>query len=492
MARSWSLYAPRATARRLRAPNAVHHADVSDIQEERLKRTRSCKVFDFATYFYCSTVISCADREPETLQRYGEPLAYEQEITQNVTPLNGSPVPPAWWSDLFERASNASILHMPAWMQSWLETYGHEFHGFWVHWDVGGVPVGGCLILQRTVWRHHCPMSTVYLNTTDDTSDGSPHMEFNGPLYVAGMRDVIAEELAALLVAKRWTRFVLTGYEESVIGPALLRKLPLLDTEHEPHLSRYVDLTAIANNDYEATLSSKTRSQIRRSRRTYEAAYGPVTIDAPADADEAIAFLTELAKLHNATWQSRGIKGAFECTAFTEFHRTIIRRLWPHRGAEVLRARAGKRVIGYVYSFLLDGKVYCFQTGFVQEPDKNLKPGMLAHALAIRHYCERGLREYDFLAGEMRYKRSMAKAYRTLLWSTAFRQGAYPRVLLLARDLHRKFNALRRPGGADAEDEEEGALPEAQPADVRPVPTGDAFPDTEYEQRRRGSMRANG
>jgi CelD/BcsL family acetyltransferase involved in cellulose biosynthesis len=419
-------------------------------------------------------------------------VAYQQEITKNVTPLNGSSAPPAWWPDLFERASNASILHAPAWIQSWLETYGHEFDGFWVHWDVGGVPVGGCLILQRTVWRHRCPMSTVYLNTTEETSDGSPHMEFNGPLYVRGMRDVIAEELAALLATKRWTRLVLNGYEESAIGPALLRKLPLLDTEHQSGLSRYVDLTAITNNDYEATLSSKTRSQIRRSRRMYEAEYGPVTIDAPADAEEAIGFLTELAKLHNATWRSRGIKGAFECTAFTEFHHHIIRRLWPQRGAEVLRARAGKRVIGYVYSFLLDGKVYCFQTGLVQEPDKNLKPGMLAHALAIRHYCERGLREYDFLAGEVRYKRSMAKSYRTLLWSTAFRQGAYSRLLLLARDLRRKFNALRRPGGTDAEDDEEGAPSEAQPADLHPVATKDAVPDTEYERRRHESMRANG
>lgn len=379
------------------------------------------------------------------------------KLSRSVYALNGNPAAPAWWCELFGRAANSSILHAPDWIESWLETYGHEFACQWVRWEMGGATVGGCLILQRTVLRHGCPMSTIYLNTSEDTSEGSPLMEFNGPLYVEGMKDLIAEDLARFLAARRWTRLIVAGYEESHVGQGLFGQLPLLEVEHERHVSRYVDLRAIKCNDYEATLSSKTRSQIRRSRRMYEESYGPVMIEAPADAEQAIAFLAELSRLHNTTWRSRGIAGAFECAAFVEFHHRVIRRLWQVRGAEVLRARAGERVIGYVYSFLLRGKVYCFQTGLVQEHDKNLKPGMLTHALAIRHYCERGLDEYDFLAGDVRYKKSMTKAYRTLVWTTGFRRGAYARLLLLARGAHRRFKGPRQSAEVDTEADDEHA-----------------------------------
>jgi CelD/BcsL family acetyltransferase involved in cellulose biosynthesis len=46
----------------------------------------------------------------------------------------------------------------------------------------------------------------------------------------------------------------------------------------------------------------------------------------------------------------------------------------------------------------------------------------VAHALAIEHCCRTGLQEYDFLAGDDQYKKSLANGSRVLSW-LVFRKG---------------------------------------------------------------------
>lgn len=366
-------------------------------------------------------------------------------ISRHVIPLNGRTAPPEWWSVLFDKVDDASIFISPAWTETWLELYGREFDGCWVRWDASGSPVGGCLLLTRTVWLSCCPIRTLFVNASGNTTERSPPIEYNRVLCLAGFEGAIAEDLASLLAELRWTRLELSGYEESILTRTLLARLPISDLEHVHQPSRYVNLSAIADSDFEATLSSTTRGQIRRCRRMYEEAHGPVVIDVPATVEQSIDFLSELAQLHNVTWRSRGIEGAFESSVFVDFHRTLVRRLWQSGGADILRVRAGNRVLGYLYSFLRNKGAYNFQTGLVQEQDNRLKPGMLAHATAVRHYRERGFREYDLLAGDMRYKSSLTQLYRTQVWTTAYRRGVYSHALLIVRNVRRKLRARMQP-----------------------------------------------
>lgn len=370
-------------------------------------------------------------------------------LTRSESSLSGAAVPD-WWSELYADADAASVFLSPAWMQTWLEVYGGGFKGSWLRWQSEDRTVGGCLLLKHQAWRRCWPLLTVSINTAEDTGARSPCAEFNGVLHLGGYEQPIARDLASALRATGWTRLQLPAYEDSPLTHTLLADLPLSGLQCEQAPSPYVDFAALGAQEYEATLSAKTRSQIRRCRRIYTETHGPVLVEPAAGSEEAIAFLDRLAVLHNATWRSRGISGAFSSEAFLHFHRKLIRRLWPARGADVLRIRAGDKVIGYLYSLLLRGKVYCYQSGLSQEHDNNLKPGMLSHACAIEHYRERGYREYDFLAGDMRYKRSLAKSQRTLLWSTGYRRSLYGRAALLAKGLTRTIAARRLSRSPDA------------------------------------------
>ena len=52
--------------------------------------------------------------------------------------------------------------------------------------------------------------------------------------------------------------------------------------------------------------------------------------------------------------------------------------------ARDLKVCAGERIIGYLYNFRLDNRVYAYQSGLA-DTDLHERPGYVAHALAIRH-----------------------------------------------------------------------------------------------------------
>jgi CelD/BcsL family acetyltransferase involved in cellulose biosynthesis len=375
------------------------------------------------------------------------------DLVQHLIPLQPEQGVPEWWSDLYHKSLDASIFLGPEWLRSWIDVYGADFTGHWVRWQERDRTVGGCLLLKRTVWWRFIPLPTVFVNVAAETTPLSPWSEYNQALFVEGYEVRVAEALAQLIGTMAWTRFELWGYESNNFSQRLLEKLPTTTVQSREERAPYVDLQAFGGKEYEATISSKTRSQIRRCRRMYEEQDGPVTVEFAQSATEALEFLGQLANFHNAIWRSRDALASFEVKEFREFHERVVERLWPTQGVDLLRVRAQQKVIGYLLNFKRAGKVYCYQSGFVQEEDPHLKPGLLTHACAIAEYSRQGLREYDLLGGDSRYKRSLTKSYRTLMWSTCYRNSMYARALWAGR----RLKARLKPEADANDDPESGA-----------------------------------
>lgn len=161
--------------------------------------------------------------------------------------------------------------------------------------------------------------------------------------------------------------------------------------------------------------SANTRQQLRRSLRAWED-IGPLTLDI-ASPDRADAYLDDLAGFHQLYWTGRGKPGAFAEPFFGRFHHALLKRASDRQSIDLIRVSAGDRVAGYLYNFVHDGWVAAYQSGFDFGPDADrLRPGLVCHLLAIRHYRATGMRRYDFLGGEARYKRSLANAEIPLVW----------------------------------------------------------------------------
>jgi CelD/BcsL family acetyltransferase involved in cellulose biosynthesis len=171
-----------------------------------------------------------------------------------------------------------------------------------------------------------------------------------------------------------------------------------------------VDLDAIraSGKAYLDHLSPNTRQQIRRSMRLYERE-GKLVAQRARDVPEALRFLEELKELHQRTWTRRGETGSFAFPFFERFQRRLIATCLPRGTVEIIRVTCGERVIGYLYNFVWRGTVLAYQSGLAYEADARLKPGLVAHCLAIDSHLAEGAKIYDFMAGEARYKASLGE-----------------------------------------------------------------------------------
>jgi CelD/BcsL family acetyltransferase involved in cellulose biosynthesis len=193
-----------------------------------------------------------------------------------------------------------------------------------------------------------------------------------------------------------------------------------------------VDLARLRSTgaDFLAGLSANTRYQVRRSDRDY-AACGPLVTRRAATAAEAHGWLDELAALHQAIWIARGHAGAFAQPFFAHFHHALIDRALQRGEIDLLRITAGPRLVGLLYNFRYRGRMLAYQGGFdYAGAGRHQKPGLTCHHQAIRFSADAALDRYDFLAGEGRYKRSLAGDATYLHWLEV---DAGARIVALAR-----------------------------------------------------------
>jgi CelD/BcsL family acetyltransferase involved in cellulose biosynthesis len=140
------------------------------------------------------------------------------------------------------------------------------------------------------------------------------------------------------------------------------------------------------------------------------------------DVRQALAWFDGLKRLHTAQWQARGQRGAFANPRWESFHRALIHNRFDKGEVQLLKVANAAGELGYVYSHLWRKRVYMQQTGFSLPADNRLKPGYVAHALAIQHNLENGMRLYDFMHGDARYKRTLSNRSERLYWAVIQRR----------------------------------------------------------------------
>jgi CelD/BcsL family acetyltransferase involved in cellulose biosynthesis len=265
--------------------------------------------------------------------------------------------------------------------------------------------------------RHSLGPPTLFLGENGTAERDCPYVEQNGILTAAGREaELTAQCLHALTTAHD---VVLSGVGEPVRTAA--RRAASLVLTRRSHASPMVDLAAIRQSasTYLAGRSANTRQQLRRSDRFYER-NGPIRLESAQSATAAQAMLDRLAELHQLTWQSRGKTGSFALPFFRRFHSALIEAGWPRGEVALLRLSCGELTVGLLYNFVWKRRMSAYQSGFVyRDEDRQAKPGLTCHHAAIRQALDQGLDVYDFLAGDDRYKRSLADRSYPLFWLEA-------------------------------------------------------------------------
>jgi GNAT acetyltransferase-like protein len=349
------------------------------------------------------------------------------------------------WTEVHAACPNRSFFLSTEWASAWLEVFGSRLRPDIVvvsDDDRGGSGVVGlCLLVSRSERVGPFRLRRLYLNTAGEDERDETCVEDNAVLCRSGCEEAVAGALAAELAARRWDELFLDGMSlsptldalEAALGrPAATREVPC----------RFVDLRALddAPDAYLKTLSRNTREQVRRTERHVERA-GPLRIEAATTSIEAQAALAELARLHTASWKARGRPGVFASPLFRDFHERLVGKAFASGGIQLLRILAGSETLAVLYNLVHDETAFFYQSGLRLLPDKRLKVGLLAHALAIEHCRRQGLSRYDFLAGDDQYKRSLAGGSRTIRWLVFRRDSPRLRALGLLRRARRAVRA---------------------------------------------------
>jgi hypothetical protein len=322
--------------------------------------------------------------------------------------------------------------------------------------SVKGETVALALLGARVVHRRHglIRSRSLYLNETGDP-------RFDITIEHNGLLVAIAHENGAVDALIAWFAERGADADELHLSGSLLR-VPESCVEGRglgrseiavPSYCVALDRLSTRDGDLYPVLSANAGQQLRRAIRYFERS-GAVQLRKAATAAEALTFFEALKELHSASWQRRGRAHSFTRGFFEPFHQLLIERSFAAGGVELLRASAGDRVIGYLYNFRLGSHIYAYQSGFAYD-EGAARPGVVAHAMAIRAAYRSGATIYDFMAGRNRLKESFSTRCEPMLWQVIQQPRLAFRLEHLARsakhvaqgalvNLRRRKKVLRR------------------------------------------------
>jgi CelD/BcsL family acetyltransferase involved in cellulose biosynthesis len=359
-------------------------------------------------------------------------------------PASAWPLIAPVWARLAESSEQCSFFMTPAWVETWLEVFGPRMKVSIVVFEAAGEPVGACLLVTTSRRAVLIPLRRIVLNTSGENAADTTYLEFNTLLCRGGWEERVAAALAALLSETEFDEFALDGFSAGAAYEALKKAFAGLDLQEQWHPSYHVDLAALRDSGktYEQTLSGRRRQRLRFYTRLYSP-WGSLQVQAASDVDTALAMLDEMAELNIRRCAAYGRRSVFQSPHFVAFHQSLIRKCLSRTGVQILRLAAGSRTVGLVYSVLHRRRVYAYQCGFDYGDDKRMSPGMTTYAHIIQYCLERGFDDFDFLSGDVDYKRVLSTGSRELVWAEFRNTSLKIKLLDGAREARRLWKRVR-------------------------------------------------
>lgn len=351
------------------------------------------------------------------------------------------------WTTLLKKCPHTYFLSWP-WTETWLKSLPTNCGVSFIAGFLDESPVIAFFLGHKTATRgRFFKFRQIALNQTLDPNIDIIWIEYNkiliDPEFAINIEDIIK-----LLPIEPWDEFHLTRCESTLQPPSISH----FNDNHQynvfvvRHKSLYVNLKKIRenNDDYLTLISRNKRNQIRRSIKEYSK-IGELKLTIAENVKEALIILDELIELHQKRWTARGEPGAFSNPYFINFHKNIITERLNYGEIQLLKLTAGQTTIGCLYSFIYNGNVLFYQSGFNYTDSNLFRPGLTCHYHAIIHNAILGHNNYDFLSDDDQYKISLATDYNEMLNIVIQKQNLKYMMWRLARRIYRtlkKANSL--------------------------------------------------
>jgi Acetyltransferase (GNAT) domain len=339
------------------------------------------------------------------------------QVHIKVAPAAAWPDISPLWQGVAGASPHSSFFLTTDWIETWLESFCDLVRPSILVFESGRSAVGACLVVSTVYRRALFPIRRVSLNAAGEPAKDTTYVEFNDVLCRPGWEEPIARALVDHLLSLEWDELSLDGFCEGIALTAVQNALTDFAQDIRVKPSYYVDLVTLRRSQcpYENELGPKTRKHLRQNLRYY-GERGPLRVEAAGNPAEALEMINRLADLHQKTWAERGREGTFASARFRGFHRALVSRSFQRGAIQLLEVLAGEETVGLLYNFVYRGKVYFYQSAYNYE-DRRSSPGMVTLYHAVQHCLDAGLEEFDFLAGDDGYKKSLSTNSRRLVWA---------------------------------------------------------------------------
>ena len=307
------------------------------------------------------------------------------------------------WKKLEACAKN-SIFTSWHWIISWLELIDYKTQLIQVTFN--NKIVGLAFLSEHAQTKYGFTTKQLWLNRTGDVSLDQIWNEYNDILCQEGMEYSIRAAVLAYFENS------LTQFDECIIGVSN----NISQTPISNQLTQYTswktksystNLTPELSNwgSYLQTLSKNSRYQINRTAKLLGGIEN-VSLSRAQTPDEALNFFQAVGEYHKIRWanQNSGFKNQY----FVNFHQQFIKKHFNSGVIDIVRFKFGDKTFCYLYNLIYKDTVYFYLSGIEYTQDNRIKPGLLAHSLAISYYAGLQYKKYDFMGGEGRYKDSLS------------------------------------------------------------------------------------
>lgn len=385
---------------------------------------------------------------PPHRRRFRRHQRHDQDdgLTLRILPLSARSSAGEVWRYVEATAPDVPPFARWDWTELWLEHYGAAVPHEYVVVERDGVPRGVALLTRSSRSRGPITVRRLHVGTAGEPGDGV-FVEYNGLCAPSTERAAMACVLLAHVHrTPGWDELHLDGFD-----PA--HAVHLLSAEPRctiaKRASRLLELDS-ASDDLVDTLPSKSaRATVRRSLRGIT----PYTTEWAGDGARALAIFDDLERLHQERWRARGEPGVFASGRFRSFHRQLIQLWVPDGRAVVFAVRQADQTIAALYGFVVGDTLQFYQGGFRMSEHNKVRVGHASHMLLAAAARAHGLREYEYLVGDHRYKTELSTSERTIVWASLVRRR--PRAMAIhagratGQALRKRITGMPQPAAAD-------------------------------------------
>lgn len=344
------------------------------------------------------------------------------------------------WRRLETRLASQRVMSSWDWTDCWLNCFGATIaHRFAVAVK-DGEPIGIALLCRSAAKREGpFALRTWHLGTAGEEDADSVCVEYNHLLCPPAARDEFFVGIWRQLQAENdWDELQLDGF---AAGESPAWPLPPTAVRTERKVTRYVDLERVRRSGAELVtqFGDSTRKILRQNLRFFAGC----TCEWAETPEHAREIFEDLMRLHQERWTAAGSPGVYASRLFTNFHRALLERLAPRQRMILFRVAHGGATLGCSQLLVDDQRALVYQGGWRMLGNKH-SPGLVTDYLCMQACLERGLRAFDYMAGDSIHKQRLTTDVAELTWSTYRRPRTRFVVLERLRQLKRAVDALRK------------------------------------------------